>query len=58
MCNSNGNCHCNEGFACPYCKELGQGGSVDSGQGCHNHNDINMKSKLYHAHGKVNTLFI
>ena len=36
VCNNKGNCHCNSGYACPDCLEVGpdQGGSVDSGQGC------------------------
>ncbi|XP_046575534.1 disintegrin and metalloproteinase domain-containing protein 9-like isoform X1 [Haliotis rubra] len=31
VCNSNGNCHCNNGFDPPYCNRPGFGGSVDSG---------------------------
>lgn len=31
VCNSQGNCHCNDGFAPPLCKEPGVGGSIDSG---------------------------
>lgn len=36
VCNNNGNCHCPAGFACPDCRYLGPGGSLDSGQGCVN----------------------
>ncbi|XP_052744907.1 disintegrin and metalloproteinase domain-containing protein 12 [Bicyclus anynana] len=31
VCNSEGHCHCNAGYAPPLCAESGTGGSVDSG---------------------------
>nr|XP_046202510.1 disintegrin and metalloproteinase domain-containing protein 9 isoform X1 [Oncorhynchus gorbuscha] len=31
VCNSNRNCHCENGWAPPYCEAKGYGGSVDSG---------------------------
>ncbi|XP_078397405.1 disintegrin and metalloproteinase domain-containing protein 12-like [Cetorhinus maximus] len=29
MCNNNDNCHCNDGWAPPYCNTKGSGGSID-----------------------------
>lgn len=31
ICNSKGHCHCNLGYAPPYCNSPGPGGSIDSG---------------------------
>ncbi|TFJ97640.1 retinal guanylyl cyclase 2 [Platysternon megacephalum] len=33
VCNNNGHCHCEAGWAAPACNSLGAGGSVDSGPG-------------------------
>ncbi|XP_055617337.1 disintegrin and metalloproteinase domain-containing protein 12-like [Toxorhynchites rutilus septentrionalis] len=31
VCNSEGNCHCDEGYGGQFCEQSGQGGSIDSG---------------------------
>ena len=33
VCNSEGHCHCEEGYAPPFCLTPGPGGSVDSNGG-------------------------
>ena len=46
VCNSNGNCHCNRGWAPPFCEKPGLGGSVDSGP-------IQYDSEFFHMHKSV-----
>lgn len=43
VCNSLGNCHCDIGFAPPFCDKPGPGGSVDSGPA----SDPEGKNKFY-----------
>ncbi|NXL52983.1 ADAM9 protein, partial [Podilymbus podiceps] len=43
MCNSNGNCHCNAGWAPPFCNRSGYGSSVDSGPA---HVDTSLRDGL------------
>jgi len=31
VCNSKGNCHCDDGYGGHYCEATGYGGSIDSG---------------------------
>ncbi|KAM4675578.1 disintegrin and metalloproteinase domain-containing protein 9 [Discoglossus pictus] len=45
LCNSNKNCHCNEGWAFPTCQTKGYGGSIDSGP-TYNDKDTSLRDGL------------
>ncbi|XP_056426890.1 disintegrin and metalloproteinase domain-containing protein 9 isoform X2 [Hyla sarda] len=45
VCNSNKNCHCNDGWGYPDCKDKGYGGSVDSGP-TYNDKDTSLRDGL------------
>ncbi|XP_052018844.1 disintegrin and metalloproteinase domain-containing protein 25-like [Apodemus sylvaticus] len=58
VCNNLHHCHCNRGWAPPYCLESGVGGSVDSAPVSENEKKLKKRSRIWILFACFSVLFI